>query len=170
MPRSYALLVAAVLWVTSPVSVEAQNKFDWKPGFMIPVGLDLNGGIGTWGSRVGLIVGKVTKGDDGIRRAFGPVILAEAATNEYQAVGVGVAIAGGLGIGPFVPLPMGGARITVNRASYNPYRNNTRRTATGVSMALTYPLLSYAVTLYRVDAQPGLNAGWQWRLGLGLGF
>jgi hypothetical protein len=164
-------VLSATLIAAAPASLQAQNKFVWKPGIMIPVGLGVNGGIGTWGARTGLIVGKVTKpADDEILRAIGVVVLAEAATNEYSAVGIGVALAGGFALGPFVPMSVAGARLTINRARYNPYRNNDQRTATGVSLGFTYPLLNYGITLYREHEQAGYAADWQWRLSFGIGF
>lgn len=171
MIRCRAALFAILASVVLPEAAAAQNRFEWKPGFMIPVGLGLNGGIGTWGARAGLIVGKATKPDeDDMPRAAGFVVLAEGATNSYQAVGVGFAVAGGPGLGPFVPMPIAAVRVTLNRATYNPYRNNVQRTATGLSLGFTYPLLNYGLTLYREHKQPGYDAGWQWRASFGIGF
>ena len=165
MRRSLSLLTALVLLV--PLRADAQDK---KPGIMIPVGIGPNAGPGPWGSRIGLIVGNVRQSEDELPTAIGVVLVGEAATQEYRAVGIGIAGAGGAHLGPFVPLSFVGFRATLNRAEWNPTQYAVRRSATGISLGLTYPLLNYGMTLYRVHKLPGLAAGWQWRWGVGLGF
>jgi hypothetical protein len=165
MRRLLTALIALAIFL--PDVTEAQDK---RPGIMIPGGIGVNGGVGTWGSRIGLIVGNVRKSEDEVPSAIGILLVGEAATQTFRAVGIGIGGAAGLGLGPFVPLSFGGFRATINRAAWNPTEFAVRRTATGVSLGLTYPLLNYDVTLYRVHKEPGLAAGWQWRLGFGLGF
>jgi hypothetical protein len=161
-------VAVGLLCVTHPV--QAQERLAWRPGFVIPIGIGAHGGIGTWGSRIALIVGEVTTPERGDSRARGIVLLGEAATDRFRAVGVGVGFSAGVPLGPVHIMPGVAGRITINAAAWNPDLTPYRRKAVGVSASLTVPILSYSLALYRELEDDQREGGWQWRLGLGLGF
>ncbi len=161
-------LLALLLLVASPAL--AQETLVWRPGFVIPIGIGAHGGIGAWGSRIGLLVGQVTTPERGDSRARGVLVIGEAATDRFRAIGVGVGVSGGLPLGPVHVMPGIAARLTLNAAAWNPDVTPYRRKAIGVSGSFTYYVLSYSLALYRELEDNQREGGWQWRLGFGLGF
>ncbi len=170
MRPSPKLWLAFALSALASLPAPAQERLEWRPGFVVPIGIGTHGGIGTWGSRIALVIGQVATPERGDSRARGVVLLGEAATDRFRALGVGVGLSGGLPLGPVHVMPGVAARLTLNAASWQPEATPYRRKAVGVAASLTYPIVSYSLSLYRELEDASHEAGWQWRLGLGLGF
>lgn len=164
--REFGLLV--LLAIAVPVSARAQGG--GRPSIVIPIGIGSHTGIGTWGARIGVIVGRQAKQEDGADGTMGLLVLGEAATDQFRALGVGIGGSYGLPLGPVHVLSGAGFRLTLNSAAWNPDLSGYRRRALGVSAGFTYPILSYSMSLYRELEDQQRAGGWQWRLGLGLGF